>query len=54
MLEDKVVEMFFDGEIKETSDIYVNNVRHIESLKAAKKSMEDALTGVKKTKCLWI
>ncbi|MBL7576279.1 tRNA modification GTPase [Peptoniphilus asaccharolyticus DSM 20463] len=46
-LEDKVVEMFFDGEIKETSDIYVNNVRHIESLKAAKKSMEDALNAVR-------
>lgn len=46
-LEDKVVEMFFDGEIKETSDIYVNNVRHIESLKAAKKSMEDALKAVR-------
>lgn len=46
-LEDAIVEMFFDGEIEETSDIYVNNVRHIESLKVAKNSMEDALKAIR-------
>lgn len=46
-IEEKIKEMFFDGEIKENSTLYVNNLRHIRALKAAKESMEYVLNDIK-------
>ncbi len=45
-IEEKIKEMFFDGEIKENSTLYVNNLRHIRALKAAKESMEYVLNDI--------
>lgn len=46
-IENEIKDMFFNGEIKESSEVYVNNLRHITALKEAKKSMEDVLNDIK-------
>ena len=38
--------MFFKGEIKESSDVYVNNLRHITALKEAKSAMDEVLVDI--------
>ncbi|WP_176686350.1 tRNA uridine-5-carboxymethylaminomethyl(34) synthesis GTPase MnmE [Peptoniphilus sp. oral taxon 386] len=45
-IEEKIKEMFFDGEVKENSTLYVNNLRHIRALKAAKESMKYVLNDI--------
>lgn len=45
-LEDGIKEMFFDGEIKENSNIYVNNLRHIRAIKEARENMNDVLMDI--------
>lgn len=45
-IEDEIKDMFFKGEIKESSDVYVNNLRHITALKEAKSAMEDVLLDI--------
>ena len=42
-IENEIKDMFFNGEIKESSEIYVNNLRHVNALKEARKAMEDVL-----------
>ncbi|NLY21107.1 MAG: tRNA uridine-5-carboxymethylaminomethyl(34) synthesis GTPase MnmE [Tissierellia bacterium] len=43
---DTIKDMFFGGEIKVESDVYLSNVRHIDALKRTKKSIESALLDV--------
>lgn len=45
-IEDEIKEMFFKGEIKESSDVYVNNLRHITALKEAKSAMDEVLVDI--------
>lgn len=45
-IEDEIKEMFFKGEIKESSDVYVNNLRHITALKEAKSAMDEVLEDI--------
>ena len=45
-LEEKIAQIFFAGQI-ETGDLtYVSNIRHIQLLKQAKQSLEDAIEGI--------
>ncbi|WBW49978.1 tRNA uridine-5-carboxymethylaminomethyl(34) synthesis GTPase MnmE [Peptoniphilus equinus] len=44
-IEDRILELFFEGHLNE-SDYYVNNLRHIEALKAARSSMDAALKDI--------
>lgn len=46
-LENKIIDLFFNGDVeKTTNQIVINNARHISLLKQAKSSLEDVLTGV--------
>ncbi|RVU55748.1 tRNA uridine-5-carboxymethylaminomethyl(34) synthesis GTPase MnmE [Anaerosphaera multitolerans] len=46
-IEDEIKELFFGGEIKESSDIYVNNLRHVRALKKARDSMYEVKKDIK-------
>lgn len=40
-IEEQIKNMFFDGEIRENSEVYVNNLRHVRALKRARESMDE-------------
>jgi len=40
-IEEQIKNMFFDGEIRENSEVYVNNLRHVRALKKARESMDE-------------
>ena len=45
-IEDIIKDMFFEGEISTTSDVYVNNVRHIRALETTKKALLDVIEDI--------
>lgn len=45
-IENIIKDMFFEGEISTTSDVYVNNVRHIRALERTKKSLLDVIEDI--------
>lgn len=45
-IEDIIKDMFFEGEISTTSDVYVNNVRHIRALEKTKKALLDVIEDI--------
>lgn len=45
-IENEIKEMFFNGEIRESSEIYVNNLRHVNALKEARDAMQDVLNDI--------
>ena len=45
-IENIIKDMFFEGEISTTSDVYVNNVRHIRALERTKKSPLDVIEDI--------
>lgn len=51
-IENKIVEMFFQGQIAGKEDFYVNNLRHVRALKGAYSSMESAVEGIKRQEFL--
>lgn len=46
-IENEIKDMFFKGEIKESSDVYVNNLRHVNALKEARNAMDDVILDIK-------
>lgn len=40
-IEEKIKEMFFNGEIRQENEVYLSNIRHINAVKSAKKTMEE-------------
>lgn len=51
-IENKIVEMFFQGQIVGKEDFYVNNLRHVRALKGAYSSMESVIDGIKRQEFL--
>ncbi len=51
-IENKIVEMFFQGQIVGKEDFYVNNLRHVRALKDAYSAMESAIEGIKRQEFL--
>lgn len=51
-IENKIVEMFFQGQILGKEDFYVNNLRHVRALKGAYSSMESVIDGIKRQEFL--
>ncbi|ERT60903.1 tRNA modification GTPase [Peptoniphilus koenoeneniae] len=51
-IENKIVEMFFQGQIVGKEDFYVNNLRHVRALKDAYSSMESVIDGIKRQEFL--
>lgn len=51
-IENKIVEMFFQGQILGKEDYYVNNLRHVRALKGAYSSMESVIDGIKRQEFL--
>lgn len=51
-IENKIVEMFFQGQILGKEDFYVNNLRHVRALKGAYSSMESVIEGIKRQEFL--
>lgn len=45
-IENIIKDMFFEGEISTTSDVYVNNVRHIRALEKTKKALLDVIEDI--------
>ena len=45
-IENIIKDMFFEGEISTTSDVYVNNVRHIRALETTKKALLDVIEDI--------
>lgn len=45
-IENIIKDMFFEGKISTTSDVYVNNVRHIRALERTKKSLLDVIEDI--------
>lgn len=45
-IESIIKDMFFEGEISTTSDVYVNNVRHIRALEKTKKALLDVIEDI--------
>lgn len=45
-IEEKIKNMFFEGELQLTSDVYVNNLRHIRALKKCKEAIKDVLDDI--------
>ena len=45
-IENIIKDMFFEGEISTTSDVYVNNVRHIRALERTKKALLDVIEDI--------
>ncbi|WP_019132296.1 tRNA uridine-5-carboxymethylaminomethyl(34) synthesis GTPase MnmE [Peptoniphilus obesi] len=45
-IESIIKDMFFEGEISTTSDVYVNNVRHIRALETTKKALLDVIEDI--------
>ena len=45
-IEDIIKDMFFEGEISTTSDVYINNVRHIRALETTKKALLDVIEDI--------
>ncbi|MDO5040655.1 MAG: tRNA uridine-5-carboxymethylaminomethyl(34) synthesis GTPase MnmE [Peptoniphilus sp.] len=45
-IEDLIKELFFQGEISQNNDIYVNNVRHLEALKKTRRAILDVIDDI--------
>ncbi|CDZ75726.1 tRNA modification GTPase MnmE [Peptoniphilus sp. ING2-D1G] len=45
-IEDMIRELFFQGEISQNNDIYVNNLRHLEALKKTKRALLDVIDDI--------
>ena len=45
-IENIIKDMFFEGEISTTSDVYVNNIRHIRALEKTKKALLDVIEDI--------
>ncbi len=45
-IEDLIKELFFQGEISQNNDIYVNNLRHLEALKKTRRALLDVIDDI--------